>query len=117
MRPKTPKLLADIADAATFIEEQTRNRSLDDYQHDRLLRQAIERNFEIIGEAIRRLADVDPDTASRIDRHAQIIAFRNLLAHGYDMVDPRRVWQVIQRDVPALRQQVETLLREAQPPE
>ncbi len=117
MQPKTPKLLADIADAAAFIEDQTRAATLEEYCRNRLLRQAIERNFEIIGEAVRRLADVDPATAARIDRHTQIIAFRNLLAHGYDLVDPVRVWQVIQRDVPALRKQVEELLRSAGPPE
>ena len=51
MSPKTPKLLEDIRDAAAFIRETVRGRGLDDYQRDRLLRQAIERNFEIIGEA------------------------------------------------------------------
>lgn len=47
MQPKTPKLLEDIRDSATFIREVVAGKSIDDYRADRLLRQAIERNFEI----------------------------------------------------------------------
>jgi len=61
MQPKTPKLLEDIRDAAAFIREATRGKTSDDYRRERLLRQAIERNFEIAGEAINRLAQHDPD--------------------------------------------------------
>ena len=57
MHPQSPKLLEDIRDAAAFIGEVTKGKSLTDYSADRLLRQAIERNFEIIGEAIKRLAE------------------------------------------------------------
>jgi uncharacterized protein with HEPN domain len=87
MQPKTPKLLEDIRDAAGFILDSVRGRSLVDFRGDRMLRQAIERNFEIIGEAIRRLTQVDPEAAARIGDHRQIIAFRNVLIHGYDLVD------------------------------
>ena len=80
-----------------------RGKSVDDDHKDRLLRQAVERNFEIVGEAVRRLIDIDPDTGARIDQHVQIIAFRNVLIHGYELVDDARVWQVVSRDVPALR--------------
>jgi uncharacterized protein with HEPN domain len=54
MQPRTPKLLEDIRDAAAFIADVTRNVDEADYQQNRLLRQSIERNFEIIGEAMRR---------------------------------------------------------------
>jgi uncharacterized protein with HEPN domain len=101
-------------DAAVFIQDVTRSKSLDDYRNDRLLRQGVERNFEIIGEAINRLMRVDAEAAERIDHAWAIVAFRNVLAHGYDLVDDARVWQTIVDDVPALRQQVEGLLREGQ---
>jgi hypothetical protein len=58
MERKSPKLLQDIRDAAAFIRQATADKTLDDYRSDRLLRQAIERNFEIIGEAVGRLAIV-----------------------------------------------------------
>jgi uncharacterized protein with HEPN domain len=114
MSPKAPKLLEDIRDAAAFVEEIARGKTLPDYQRDRLLRQAIERNFEIIGEAMNRLAQLDPDTASRIAKHRQIIDFRNVLIHGYDLVDHRIVWSTIQEEVPVLLAEVEALLREPQ---
>ena len=113
MRPKTPKLLEDIRDAAAFIRETVRGKSLDDYHSDRVLRQAIERNFEVIGEAIKRLAQHDPETVARIGEYRQIIAFRNVLIHGYDLVDHRLVWSTIEQQVPALLRDVEALLRSA----
>lgn len=95
MERKSPKLLEDIRDAAAFVRQILEHKTLDDYRRDRLLRQAVERNFEIIGEAVGRLAKVDPDTSSRIGQYAQIIAFRNLLIHGYDLIDDAQVWEVI----------------------
>ena len=110
MHPRSPKLLEDIRDAAAFIREVTQGKALGDYQHDRMLRQAVERNFEIIGEALKRLARHDPQTASGIGDHRQIIAFRNILIHGYDLVDHALVWSTIETQVPALLRDVETLL-------
>jgi uncharacterized protein with HEPN domain len=113
MQPKAPKLLEDIRDAAAFIGEAARGKGLADYERDRLLRQAIERNFEIIGEAMNRLAQHDPDTAARISKHRRIIDFRNLLIHGYDLIDHRLVWSTIDEEVPVLVAEVEALLRTA----
>ena len=82
-----------------------------------MLRQAVERNFEVIGEAIKRLAQHDPDTAARIAQYPQIIAFRNVLIHGYDLVDHALVWNAIERQLPALQRDVESLLgQSASPP-
>ena len=113
MQPKAPKLLEDIRDAAAFIGEAVRGKGLADYERDRLLRQAIERNFEIIGEAMNRLAQHDPATAARISKHRRIIDFRNLLIHGYDLIDHRLVWSTIDEEVPVLLAEVEALLRAA----
>ena len=85
MQPRTPKLLEDIRDAAAFIADVTRDVGEEEYQHNRMLRQSVERNFEIIGEAMRRLAQHDPATVQNISGYAQIIAFRNILIHGYDL--------------------------------
>jgi uncharacterized protein with HEPN domain len=110
MQPKTPKLLEDIRDAAAFIADVTRDVTEADYQRNRMLRQSVERNFEIIGEAMRRLAQNDPTIAQNISAYAQIIAFRNILIHGYDQLDDSLVWGVIQRDVPLLLAEIVALL-------
>jgi uncharacterized protein with HEPN domain len=74
------------------------------------LRLAVERNFEIIGEAVARLAKIDPAIAARIGDYAQIISFRNLLIHGYDLIDHAQVWNVVRSDLPTLEAEVETIL-------
>ena len=116
MLPKTPKLLEDVRDAAAFIREVTAGKTLEHYRRERLLRQAIERNFEIIGEAMNRLALHDPVTAGRITKHRRIVDFRNVLAHGYDLIDHRIVWSTIDEEVPVLLAEVEALLREPNVP-
>jgi len=65
MLPKSPKLLDQIRDAAAFIREVTRAKNVKDFENDRLLRQAVERNLEIIGEAVGRLARDDAATADQ----------------------------------------------------
>ncbi len=110
MHERSPKLLEDIRDAAAFVGDVMQGRTLAEYSADRLLRQAVERNFEIIGEAVKRLAQADPDCAAGIAQVAQIIAFRNVLIHGYDLVDHALVWSVVQAQLPALLLDVQTLL-------
>ena len=87
MQPDSPKYLEDIRDAAEFVLEATQELDLPKYLENRLLRQAVERNFEIIGEALDRPRRADPETADRIGETPRIVAFRNILAHGYDTID------------------------------
>ena len=76
----------------------------------------MEREFEIIGEALNRLHKIDPALANQIPAHRRIIAFRNLLAHGYDSVDHEIVWLTIANKLPELLRHVETLLVSMRPP-
>lgn len=113
---RTPKTLEDIRDAASFVLVVAEGKKLEDYSADRLLRQGIERNFEIIGEAVGRLARNDPDTVSQLSEHRRIVAFRNVLIHGYDLVDDELVWDTVKTKLPVLLSEVENLLREGSPP-
>jgi uncharacterized protein with HEPN domain len=70
---------------------------------------ACERMFEIIGEALRRLKGEFPYIYAQIPDADQIIAFRNIIAHGYDMLDDRLVWFSIKNEVQQLRHQCEAL--------
>lgn len=112
MHPKSPKWLEDIADACRFILDTTADTNPDAYAADRFLRAAVERNFEIAGEALLRLERTDPVTARRIADYRKVIGFRNRLLHGYDAIDNDQVWEIIVHFVPVLLNNVERLLRE-----
>jgi uncharacterized protein with HEPN domain len=77
--------------------------SFDDYLANAMLRAAIERQFEIIGEALNRLSKVDADLTARIPDLPRIVAFLNILIHGYATVDDALVWQVLQERLPELQ--------------
>ena len=79
------------------------------------MRQAIERNFEIVGEAVGQLARNDPETASRLSEHERIVAFRHVLIHGYDLVDDELVWDTMRTKLPVLLSEVEELLKPESP--
>jgi len=80
-----------------------------------MLRSAVERQFEIIGEALTKLAKVDQETAALISEHRRIIAFRNILIHGYAQIDDRLVWGVLDAKLPTLSLEVKKLLDEETP--
>ena len=112
MQPeRTLRTLEQIKDSVSFVMIATEGKTLEDYSTDRLLRQAVERNLEIVGEAVGRLRRNDPDTALHITEHERIVAFRNVLIHGYDLVDDELVWDTIQTQLPILLSEVEELLR------
>lgn len=98
--------------AADLILQFTAGKQKSDYTETPMLRSAVERQFEIIGEALVRLRGEDPALGDRIPNHRRIIAFRNILIHGYDAVDDDVVWDVVQHDLPALHELVESLLTE-----
>ncbi len=85
----------DARQAIGRIQSFVGGKTWDDYQADVLLRSAVERQFEIVGEALNRLSKEDPAAAERIPDLRRIVAFRNILIHGYAMVDDRIVWEVV----------------------
>ena len=114
MPPKHLKWLEDLREAASFILEQTGPISLQDYRDSRLISAAVERHFIIIGEALSRISRQTPDVAARIGEHPQIIAFRNILVHGYDMIDHAIVWGIIRNELGGLMTIAESLLNESE---
>jgi len=106
MRLEARKYLADVQLAADRIARFCEGRNFDQYLADEMLRSAVERQFGIIGEALSRLAKDDPDLAAAIPDHAKIIAFRNILIHGYATVDDKIVWGVVETHLARLRESV-----------
>ena len=110
MRLEARKYLYDMQRAAALLREFTDNKSFADYERDAMLRAAVEREFEIIGEAMTRLARVDESVAARIGGYQRIIAFRNVLIHGYADIDDRLVWNVVETSLPTLARETDALL-------
>lgn len=106
LRDEDLKLLYDLEQAAQRIREFTHDRTLADYLRDVFLRSAVERQFEIIGEAINRLRRDNPVLADEIRDYKRIIAFRSILAHGYDLIQHEVVWQAVVDKIPPLLEDV-----------
>jgi uncharacterized protein with HEPN domain len=109
--------LWDVRERADLILQFVAGRSLDQYLADAMLRAAVERNFEVIGEALHRLRGVDPATAAKIPTLSQAIGMRNVLIHGYAEIDDHVVWRTVHNDLPGLRSIVDALLTAAGPPD
>jgi uncharacterized protein with HEPN domain len=110
MHPDANKLLWDAQEAVERIVRFTAGKAFADYEADDYLRSAVERQFEIVGEALNRLSRADPSAAASISGLARIVAFRNMLVHGYAGVDNRIVWGVIEGNLAALRATLRRLL-------
>jgi uncharacterized protein with HEPN domain len=110
MRPKTPALLWDIQRAAQFIVENTRGLTPKEIESDIMLRSAVERQFEIVGEAARRLREYDPVVAASLPDLGPAIGMRNVIAHEYDRIDWKLVRQTIDGPLVQLEEQVSHLL-------
>ena len=110
MQPEALALLEDIRQAAERIFTFAAGRSAQELESDALLRSAVERQFEIVGEALNRLVRLDADTAAEIPDYRAIIAFRNRLIHGYNDIDYEVVWEATQSSLPNLLAAVIRLL-------
>lgn len=106
------KYLFDIDQAASLIAQFTTGKSFEQYRQEPMLRAAVEREFEIIGEALSQLTKHHPALVTRIGEFRRIIAFRNILIHHYTDVDDRLVWDIVETKLPTLRREVEALLGE-----
>jgi len=113
MRPEVVKHLQDVRTAAEWIVRFTHGRTELDFGADEMLRSAVERKFEIIGEALNRLRRDAPATADKITAVQRIIGFRNVLIHGYDRLDNEISWDAVETKLPVLRKEVDSLLADA----
>jgi uncharacterized protein with HEPN domain len=102
--PRT--FLWDVCDSADMILGFIHGSTIEHYIGDAMMRAAVERHFEIIGEALNRLAKDSPEIAAKIPNLPSAIAFRNLLIHGYSRIDDAIVWRTAHNDLPVLRKNV-----------
>jgi uncharacterized protein with HEPN domain len=108
--PEAITRLRHVLDAADSILAMTAGRSFGDYEQNETLRLAVERQFTIIGEAMRVAAKIDPSLEGRITDLRRICDFRNVLVHDYVTVYNEAVWRIIHADLPRLLAEVRALL-------
>ena len=109
MKREAKKYLFDIKTSIESIFEFLgEKRNFFEYQNNKLLRRGIEREIEIIGEAMNRIMKIAPDI--QIENARQIVDTRNWVIHGYDKVDDVVIWGIISNHLPKLRKEVEDLL-------
>jgi uncharacterized protein with HEPN domain len=115
--PHDPRAwLFDIIEAGQRLSRFIAGKHWNDYRQDDLLRAGVERQFEIVGEALSQLRRHDPALAGRIREHGKVIGFRNILIHGYAAVDDAVVWSAAQEKLPLLLEDARHLLEALQPP-
>ena len=96
MSSEASKRLLDAACACAAIAEFTAGKDFAAYEADRLLRSAVERQFEIIGEALGKAVNAEPALLREMPELPKIVALRNRLIHGYDSVDDEILWDIVQ---------------------
>jgi uncharacterized protein with HEPN domain len=105
-----PERLRQILQAIDDIETLTSGRTLEDYLRDRFLRLPVERCLEIVSEASRSLPEELKAEHPTLPWRG-IADFGNVLRHAYDQVNDRRVWDIVEHDLPALKSAIEAMLR------
>jgi uncharacterized protein with HEPN domain len=111
MQLEIQKYLFDIKTSIDSINEYlSDNKGYSAYKTNKLLKRAIERELEIIGEAAGRILKLD--SGFPIDDARRIVDLRNWVIHGYDIIDDVIIWGIITKQLPILKDQVEVLLKD-----
>jgi uncharacterized protein with HEPN domain len=111
MNERVAKYLVDIRICIKKINSYTKNMTLSVYISDLKTKDAVERNFEIIGEAINKVKKLDEAVFNKITEGQRIIGFRNQLIHGYNMISDPITWDIICQKLPRLQKDIDKLLQ------
>lgn len=101
-------VLNSIKEIESYFKDQPK--LLENYKADTKTKRAVERDLEIIGEAVNRITKKDPTVV--IENSNKIVATRNYIIHGYDSISDEMVWSIIINHIPKLKKEVEKLLDE-----
>jgi uncharacterized protein with HEPN domain len=98
----------DHAVAAQLNINRTQvNNNFKVFQADIILQRAVERDLQIIGEAVRRILEIDPQI--HISSAKNIIGLRNIISHAYDSIEPEMIWGIIQKNIPEFSSEIKNL--------
>lgn len=110
MAPDSITYLWDALNAARQAMAFVHGQDFDRYLADAMRRSAVERQLEIVGEALSQLRKTDADVARKVPELAQAVGLRNILIHGYAAVNNRLVWDVATAHLPVLARRLEQVL-------
>lgn len=99
----------DAREAARAIRDFTTGRTFEDYCANEMLASAVERKFEIIGEALARIRRSKPDDLHVIGEWPAIIGFRNVLSHAYDHIEDTVVWGIVTEQLPRFLEKLDAI--------
>jgi uncharacterized protein with HEPN domain len=100
-------ILRNINEIFEFLPEQ---KNFSNYRDNLLIKKAVERNLEIIGEAVSRI--LKEDDTFPLKNARRIIDTRNRIIHGYEKISDEVIWAIVTRELPYLREEVKSLLSE-----
>ena len=110
MRRDPAPFLWQAVEAADKVLDNVRGKDFEEVTGDDVLTGFLERQLITVGEALSQLARLFPEVADEIPQLPEVVAFRNILVHGYSEIQWTTVWRVIQEDLPSLRAQLQALL-------
>jgi uncharacterized protein with HEPN domain len=111
MDNKISTWLYDILNSIEEIEGYFEGRSMDffEYQKDTKTKRAVERNIEIIGEAVNRILKEEPGIS--IENARNIVGTRNRIIHSYDSIADDMIWSIVIKSLPVLKVEIKNLLK------
>ena len=115
MTDRRPKLLFDAITASDAAQSFISGKTLPDYDGDLMLRSAVERQLEVLGEACARLAKGEASLFERLPATRLAVGLRNRIIHGYDAVDDETVFRTVVDDLPALSAELRKWLAQFPP--
>lgn len=112
MRPESRSALTKVVELAERLRERTASLSPAAYARDVDLQAIVERHLITIGEALGRVARKDSEVFAQLPEGREVVDFRNVLVHGYDVIDHEVVWTAVTEDLPELVAAARALLSE-----
>ncbi len=113
MRFRTAKRLLDAKSACQELVSFCDGATEDTFIRDRVLKLAVHKLIEITGEALHQAELLEPDVAGQIPNLRLIVNTRNRITHGYESVNYRLLWNIVQTEVPELEQTLTRILDHA----
>ena len=110
------RILKWVYDVKLAIEEiesyfEGKEKNFFEYQDNLMLKRAVERDLEIIGEAINRIIKRDPEFAYKIQDSKAIVGLRNQVIHAYDNISDENIWSILTNHLPKLKDEIESIIK------